>query len=318
MGSNFNAAIKSGNARIEYIWHVGGMPWAVSTSQQLINNLTSAHRRHMFGDEPDTLPDTGTYFADHVDIYPLLQRPGKQTVTLHDAEAELTGGGWDVEIANLPVVPSWPYSKRTNIHGLEGLQAIANPLSDGGIDNAVLDADVTKLSSAVKITEDIGGNLETAFTAASSSAPKVIWVGQECIAANGWAAGSNSATIGAGWRGLLRSKQQSHYTNKSSSTSTRVCDAPLNGIGNRPCYLWAFVVDVDGVPLDDEPAKLRFGKVSSDISSQDDGSLYRVKCLPWWAWMDHELEGTSGVGQLKKYYFSKGCMAMFCGVFCDI
>lgn len=298
----FAEALRGGLGRVEYIFHVAGMPWAVSTWQFPAGTLSSANLQTMFGSEHY---NTTSHFADVVDIWPFLQTPGPQMITNDDAMAKLDSGTWTAKISDLPPGdPSWPFSARITASGLEGLQSIANPRIDRSIKSARIATTFPKLDTSLSFIDDDGGRLGTACAAASSAAPVVVWIGGEAMSVSG---GTSSGTVGTATieeRGILGSVEQYHAPNKTltGAPSIRVSDAPLNGIGNRPCNLWAVVLDSSNSVISG-PVKFRHGKVSGDISY--DGGAWSVQVLPWWRWLDTELSVPACEAPMDKFVLSR-------------
>ncbi|MCP4640608.1 MAG: hypothetical protein GY851_09255 [bacterium] len=297
------SALETGTAKVEYVFHVGGMPWAVHTSG--LTSISSAYRRQMFGDE---WYGVAKYYANDVSLYPHLQTPGAQTVTMKDGVGTLDGGAWTAEILDLPAGDStFPHNQRTNIVGLEGVSAMANPRQDPTIGHADLWTAFGKAATTLSIDNDFADIIHDGITAKGGD-PYLLWIGGECVAATAEAAGSGYAldlTVAGGERGLFRSKKQSHHPRSvNTSAPIKVCSAPLNGIAARPYYLWAILVDDDGTPIDD-PHLLRHGKVGQQVSYQPGRSMWNVQCLPWWKWLDTDIHIDAFEGHLAKFTFSR-------------
>ena len=299
-------ALQKGRGRLEYIWHAGGIPWAVATSRTIISGLSSAHRQAMFGASVYSDGAGGSiYFADEVDIYPFLEVPGAIKIKSKEGIAELDGGDLTIKILNKPVVPTWPHGTRT-IHGLEGLQAVANPRQDSDVFVANLAAPLEKTETTIEVENDVGGHLSNACEESlGQTDPIFLWIGGECMAcwSGDGAIDPRTCETQTSWRGLLNSKLQSFWPNVSNQPNIRVTNYPLNGIVSRPWYLWAFLLDTDGTILDG-PFRMHHGKIGNDISS--DGAFWSVQCLPWWKWLDTDLDVASVQAKMAKYTFSRG------------
>jgi hypothetical protein len=305
--TTFEEAIKSGTGRVEFVFHVRGMPWAATTSKDFADYLVgdAISRQAMFG--ADTYNGGANYFADDVDIWPILETPGLQTIANEDAMSALSGGNWTAKIADVPPgAPAWPHSARTTIVGLEGLHAIANPRIDRSILSARIGSAFPKGEDILTLIDDAGGLLGTAADAASDASPLVLWVGGECMAAVDGSSSGTEGTAKVEYRGILGSVEQFHGPNKmlTSAPSLRVANAPLGGIQNRPYALFAFVyVDEGRSSTAIGPAMVRHGKVSSNISYSS--GMWSVECLPWWSWLDTELTVPAVSAPMAKYVLSR-------------
>jgi len=301
----FAQALARGNAHVEYVWHVGGMPWAVATSSTIISALSVAHRRAMFGGK--NYNGATTYFADQVDVWPYLEVPGAQSIRIEDGFGELDGGTWNAVISDLPVKPTWPHGNRA-IWGLEGIQSIANPRVDNSIKGAKVASIMGKADTTIDFTDDIGAALYTAIAAASDAAPFICWIGGECLAfisCTDNSDGSYTATTTAAIRGILNSKSCYHAPNRSGASGApaeRIVEQPLNGIIGRPQYLWAFVLDEADAILAG-PVKYRHGKVGGDVKT--DGQMWSVQCLPWQKWIDTEIDTRVVSSRMDDYVLSR-------------
>jgi len=303
---DFAQALARGNAHVEYIWHVGGMPWAVATSSTIISALSQAHRQTMFGSE--AYNGAATYFADEVDIWPYLEVPGAQSVRIEDGFGEIDGGTWNAILADLPVKPTWPHGNRT-IWGLEGIQSIANPRVDNTVKGAKVASIMGKADTTIKFTDDPGASLYHAINAASDASPFICWIGGEAIAFTSCvdnADGSYTATTTADLRHILNSKACYHAPNRSGNIgmpAERICEQPLNGIIGRPAYLWAFVLDEADAVLAG-PVKYRHGKVGGDVKYDGEGH-WSVQNLPWWKWIDTEIDTRVVRARMDDYVLSR-------------
>lgn len=300
----FAGALAHGHGRLEFVFHVGGMPWAVASSADMVTALTNANKRVIFGSE--TYNGGSNYWADDVDVYPMLERVDAQTISVKDGLSNLDGGTWSAKIADGPVRPTlWTHGTR-NIWGLEGLASVANPRVDGTIAASRIAKQVDKADTSVTWSEDYGAALYTKANAASAAAPKVAWIGGECLAfttAVDNSDGSYTGTTASGLRGLLNSKKCHHYVNNydSGSPAEAIVEYPLNGLIGRPYYLWAFILN-DANTIAEGPVKYRHGKVGG---VEFDDSVWSVQCLPWWKWLDTELAITPVIAHMDKYVFSR-------------
>ncbi|MCP4640235.1 MAG: hypothetical protein GY851_07385, partial [bacterium] len=90
-----------------------------------------------------------------------------------------------------------------------------------------------------------------------------------------------------------------------------IADAPLGGIAGRPCYLYAIIVDEDGVPLAEsgigaitDAAMVRHGRVGARVSRKD--GTFKIKCSPWWDWLNQKVRKEPAWATLRGYHFTRG------------
>jgi hypothetical protein len=303
MAATLPEILNAGHAKIELIWHPGGIPWAASSSSKFLANITSAHRKLMFGYQQWAGP---TYYADKVDIYPLLQPPKGWTISLKDGEGELDGGDWTAEIADIHVVPAlWDLNPRT-IYGLEGLQAVATPRNDDTLGHAILYDGLGKAATHIHVWEDWGATLEDEI-AAGGGTRHVLWIGNMAIGVDGTTADAVGVKldIDTGHTGLLRSAPQSFFPTHNGA-DIPVTDAPLYGLAGRPWYLWGYACETDGTIIDG-PALLHHGKIGTQAKQNDAGrSVWQVQCLPWWKHLDTDIVIEDVAASLDRYVFSRG------------
>ena len=308
MSATFAEIINSGHGRIEFVWHCGGATWAVSTSSGFVSNLTTYQRRLMFGMQMAIGGSPPTYYAELVDIYPILQPPGKWTVSLKDGEGTLDGGTWTAEIADVHCVPTlWTLNKR-DIYGLEGLQAVATPRNDDALGYASLYDDLTKTSTQIHIIDDWGDTIKDAVDAANTAGePYVVWIGNLAVGVTGTTAATDGVKLDIDTLenalGILRTAPQSFFPT-ANGPDIPVCNTMLGGIQGRPWYLWAFAVDQSDTILDG-PALVHHGKIGTRIQQRRGGS-WQVQCLPWWAHLDTDITIERVTASLDRYVFSRG------------
>ena len=302
VAANIFDIIGSGGAgRLHWLLHFNGMPWAVTTSQRLIDGITSAQRRLIFND-PKWIDAGDHYIADEIELYPLLQQPGKLSLKLQPGFGTFTGGDWTAEIADRHVVNKW-HGQQRSIFGLEGLTAISDPRQDQTIGAAILNKPFRADDTSIVVRKDIGGLLNTRITAAGPE-PYYLWINNECIGSDGIDSlvdGILTISIANSWRGLLRSKNCHHFTNTANSSLVWVSDQPLNGIIGKPYSLWVFAENRDGTFTD---PFLFQGKTGLDVKRQ--GGVWRIQCLPWKAWLDRNVELANFSSTMRRFVFSRG------------
>ncbi len=311
-------AMKGRGGRIEYIYHVSGYPWAVSTSKDVVTafnagtTMANAARRRLFGTAEYNGELTTVFAEDQTlcQIFPTLQPPGSQTVQADESRG-LKVGGWDVKIADIEPGFDW-YHTNGDIWGLDGLHRVAQPRVDSSIYWGILNTHLEVGDSTFKVEEASGTNLHTKIQAAEDDGI-FLWIGQECIYVTGSSNASGITTItipdsGGEGRGCFRSREQNFYLESYGNTAMVVTDAPMSII-DKPCWLWAVLFDDEGNMLLDMTGStinsgmvlIRHGKVSSGVETKK--GISRVKCHGALKSLDNDVKISHFAGgALSRYY----------------
>jgi hypothetical protein len=292
--------------RVEYVWHVAGMPYAVCSSAALTTLLASgqtARRRAMFGDSSYNAGVGDTYPADTMPIIPALASADiTQKIRMDDTAAKLTGGEWSIKLQQGNPGINWNTCltdlRLGDVWGLPCVHSIDDPRI-GQLATARLYSNFVFGNTNLDFCNDTGGRLAAKINAATYAT--YLWIGQECVIANAVADSGTYFTAMIECRNVFRTRQQSFYIDNQSS-SIFVSEKPLGGIGNRPCYLWALAIDNDGA-LTGDPALIIHGKVGTSITSS--GGVTTVQCLPWHQWLDTTVRTKAVRGSMSGYTLSR-------------
>ena len=262
-----------GGSRLEFVFHVLGYPYGLSTSHEL-NDAIDVNlniKRKLYGLAEDA---NSVYLADDTPTFDLLERPGKMGMAIDFDKAKLTGGNWKAHISNQQIGYSWPHrtsdsdAANTTIQVLDGLATIPSVQNDSSIHWATIAEDVKKADTSFDITEEdnelLIDKIDTRNTAGKTT---VLFFGQETIAVDDVTDnGDGTYTLTGVTRGAYKSMIQSHLIEEFDGKSERVADAPLGGAPGRWYELYAIpICDKTGAILD-EPFLMRFGQIQSDIS----------------------------------------------------
>jgi hypothetical protein len=320
MSSNtLQTLFEAGGANIQYAFTVGGYPWACTTTRDLADALNlagnTAIRRAIFGEAESS---TGVCFADDPDLchsFPILKQPGKQTWTVHPGQGKLAGGGFDVEIYDVDLGHTWPHSSNS-FRGIEGIHRVAQPRLDPGIgwgflaDNFGLAADVTQ---PLIVRDGNITQLKSRIDAAEQANTfHLLWIGQECVAAESCTLTGGYLTISIYYsetaRGVLRTRKQRHWNNRVSGISKIVTDVPLSVV-NKIGYVWAIPLNIDGTIMYDDSSDplcglVRWGQISTDISTKK--GMTKISVLSPFEQMNNDVTEPLPVkANLARYVFSR-------------
>ncbi len=292
-----------GAGETAYVWYCAGMPWAVSSRPV---TLTNAQRRRMFGFQNLSATYSDAYPADDVEVAPYLMPPGEQTIRMLDTQAQLQGGDWTIEISDRNPGVDWDYTSR-ELFGLEGLHTMPDARVDDGMSSALLNTSLDWNDTSLSIKDDWGDKLHTEITTNhGNSKPTYLWIGSECVATSG-APGATSGqafTVGI-TRGMYKTRPSNHLVDYANVRNLRIATAPIGGLAAaRQSYLYAIPVDSDGVPTTANIALVRHGPVTSRTTFSN--GKFRIRCGPWWKWLDTNIRLDMFSGQLRGYYLTRG------------
>lgn len=309
----FKEILETGGGNIHYVFQVSGYPWAVATSQTCVDALNAvgnvAARRKIFGTEQDT----GSYWADDVSltpIFPSLEIPSAQSFQLHEGKGEITGGGWSVTIFDIELGHTWEHGGSTIFRGLPGVHHVLGPDYDSSVGWGYLTSNCEIDDDTFTVQEQSGTTLKDGIDAASSFPHRLLWINQECIAADATSSVSGNAyTIEVSkdgsnnlGRGLFRSKHQNHYTEYYSDADPIVTDTPFSII-DKPCWLWAVAMNEDESDILAGPFCIRSGQVSPNIQTRD--GVTKIQILPPFKQLDHEIRVPVFAENLDRYIFTR-------------
>ena len=311
----FREYLQKGGGNIHYLFHVSGYPWAVATSQALVDALddagNQAARRTVFGDE-EYFNEVSVYWSEDTSlcpIFPLLEVPGAQKFQLHEGRGRLDGGNWKVEIRDKELGHTWEHGGSTIFRGLPGLHHVLGPDYDSTVGWGYLTSNLEIGEDSFTVQEQ-SALLKTGIDDASTFPFRLLWIEGECVCAD--ATGTESApayTIeiakdGSGnlGRGLFRSKHQSHYTEQLGDTDPIVSDTPFSII-DKPCWLWAVVLNEDNSDILIDPVILRSGQVSPNIQTRDGKTTIGINGPL--KQLDHEIRVPNFAEHLAKYIFTR-------------
>jgi len=315
MTKSFFDFVKAGGGRIEFVFHVGGMPYGVSTHEDVDTALDAnlTHKRTIFGSAQNS--NDSSYFADSVPIFANLDPDSirESSIRMDESRGVLRGGNWEVNIFDKDLGYDWPYRNQDEYWGLDGIHTTVNPLIDRYIYWGYLQSNFKTGSTSIKVTEEVGGDLRDKIDALTGNDAAFLWVDHECIAVDDYTAPPaleyTQYTVNA--RGLFRSRKAEHFLDPDNISRKMVCDAPLGGITGRAAYVWAIVLDPnDNTSLLCDPALILKGRVRPGVSTSEGRT--RIRCSDVLSWLDSKVESPEipnipgGRRYLDKYVLYRG------------
>jgi hypothetical protein len=315
MTKSFFDFVKAGGGRIEFVFHVGGMPYGVSTHEDVDTALDAnlTHKRTIFGSAQNS--NDSSYFADSVPIFANLDPDSirESSIRMDESRGVLRGGNWEVNIFDKDLGYDWPYRNQDEYWGLDGIHTTVNPLIDRYIFWGYLNKNFKVGDTSIRITEEVGGDLRDKIGALTGNDAAYMWIDHECIAVDDYTAPPPAEytqyTVNA--RGLFRSRESEHFIDPDRISRKMVCDAPLGGITGRAAYVWAIVLDPnDNTSLLCDPALILKGRVRPGVSTSEGRT--RIRCSDVLSWLDSKVESPEipnipgGRRYLDKYVLYRG------------
>jgi hypothetical protein len=293
MTKSFFDFVKAGVGRIEFVFHVGGFPYGVSTHDDVatVLNANLSAKRTVFGNAQNN--NDSSYYADSVPLFANLDPDSirESSVRMDESKGVLRGGSWEVTIFDKDIGYDWPYRNGSGYWGLDGIHTTINPLLDRDIYWGYLYANFKTGSSSISVSDEVGGDLDTKVQALTGDDTMLAWVDHECIAIDG----RNGLLDPSGYiftvdgRGLYRSREAEHFLDPDRISRKMVCDAPLGGIGGRAGYVWAIVLDPnDNTALLCDPALILKGRVRPTVKTSEGKT--RIQCSSVLSWLDSKVE----------------------------
>ena len=163
MAQTFYDLLANGGGRVEFVFFISGLPWAVSTHEDVATALNNpsgdadqaTYRKAMFGKASVTVDATTTVPAYNIPIVDALSpNIGSQTIKSEIGKG-LTGGNWHVSISTEPHGITYTHRSGT-IWGLEGLDVVPSDEADSAIAMARLSRKLFDTDSTLYFENDLG------------------------------------------------------------------------------------------------------------------------------------------------------------------
>jgi hypothetical protein len=315
---------ETGAGRIDYVWHVSGMPWATCNTTQLTTYL------EIFRNEGGTLPLNVTdWFGAEgnsgrfVRFLTAYDERNTRWEWSFDEAAGLSGGDHQVQIAEIDPGIDWSvlnavpddspgvyiYNATGIISaaqwGLPGVSQIYDVSNDDGIYYGEILTTAQKDATTIRIKDvrGLGAWLGTLTFASIDYA--LLWIGHEVVGVTSYVDNGDGVYTLTVERGLLRTRPQAHVAPEYATLGEYVSTAPLGGIVGRPSCLWAFPSDDNGATYG-RPTLLLHGKVSQGIRIKDGVATIRV--LGPLEWLKAPGATSDYTGNLTGYVLQRGNM----------
>jgi hypothetical protein len=239
-----------GGGKYAAVFHIAGMPWAVTTSTELVAALSDpnrfgtnsqkqqhAYRRLLFGEQwvagaPQSYP------SDHVQIIPSLDPDlGKQSID-YDESKGLSGGGWSVKFGRDAHGAEYSHFRDGAVPGTyDGLDVMPDPIFDSSIKTGILaaDWDGTDEGEDTITWENDTGLLDLVVAKSAASKPVYVWSQNSCIGLDDDTLGTFTAN---GYSGCLRTVREPLYLTQADTGATMLASGPATSIIGMGAVLW--------------------------------------------------------------------------------
>lgn len=238
-----------GGGKYAAVFHIAGMPWAVTTSTELVSALSDpgavsaaqknarAYRRLLFG-EQYVGGSADSYPSDHVQIIPSLDSNlGKQSIS-YDESKGLSGGGWSVRFGRDAHGATYTHFRSGAVAGTyDGLDVMPDPIYDASIKTGILaaDWDGTGDGEATLTWENDTGLLDLVVEDSAASKPTYVWSKNSCIGLEDDEVGTFTAD---GYGGCLRTVREPIYLTQADTGATMFTSGPATSIVGMGAILY--------------------------------------------------------------------------------
>ena len=317
----------AGGGKYAAVFHIAGMPWAVTTSTELVAALADpdhfgtnsqkqqhTYRRLLFGEQwvagaPQCYP------SDHVQIVPSLDPDlGKQSIS-YDESKGLTGGGWSVKFERDAHGAEYSHFRTGAVAGTyDGLDVMPDPIYDATVKTGVLAADWDGSGNgAGTLTWGLDtGLLDLVVDNSAASNPVYAWTQSSCIGLDDDGLGTNTAN---GYGGCLRTVREKINVITTDGGSTMIASAPMTTIVGMAAILYLIPMTADGEIVDIDqagsttladytlPIILREGPVQPNPTFSADE--WKISCGFFEDFMNVDIPAEEFNGELRGYRFHR-------------
>jgi hypothetical protein len=297
----------SGN-KLAQVYFVSGMPWAITDSQELVDNIDTNLRRKLFGVNARGVP--AAYPADDVVIIPTLDpNTGDQTIQ-YTQKKGLTVGGWKVRFDSDNIGSNFSDYYDGDCYGLLGLD-VRPRLVDPDIKIAELDSEypIPGTTGSAKI-RDVAGFAAWVTAGIAGGNYVIAWIGQHAIAIDG-IAGPTNEVYTLTFKTCFRSKQEFLFPTDSNDRVVQIYSAPVTGIVGRAAYHFLIELKDNGTLQEDfstggddvYPIIYRQGQVQANPDK--DGSTWTINHTGFTSWLNVDVPNPVVRGGLRGFCLSR-------------
>lgn len=313
----------AGGGRYAAVFHVAGMPWAVTTDKDLVAALSDpgavsdaqkyarAYRRLLFGKRLVTV--FGHYPSDHVQVIPSLDPDlGKQSIS-YDESKGLSGGGWGVKFGRDAHGAEYSHFREGAVSDTyDGLDVMPDPIYDSTVKTGILDVDWGGVVGTLTWNNDTG-LLAKVVAATAAGNPYYTWFGSSCVALRDNTLGTNTAHA---YPNCLRTPSEKVIVDTLDDSSMQITSAPSTSIVGMSATLWLVPMTADGdiaglptagdltdLDLYTKPVQFRAGPVKPSPRCDPEG--WKIDCGFWQDFLNVNIPVDIFDGELRGYKFSR-------------
>jgi len=333
--ASFADDMAGGGGKYAAVFFIAGMPWAVTTSTELVAALSDpnhggtdaqknawAYRAMMFGQR--NLPGINAYPSDHVQIIPSLDADlGKQSIS-YDESKGLSGGGWTVKFGRGAHAATYTHFRSGAVAGTyDGLDVMPDPMYDASVKTGILAGDWDGTGAGATLSwENDTGLYDLIKTNNTAGNPTYIWMQNSCLGVEDASNATAPIYTATAYSGCLRTVREPIYLNQANSGATMMASAPATSIVGMPAVLWLVpmtdagaivglpVAPTDLTDLDEytKPVMFRAGPVKPNPTC--DTKTWKVDCGSWLDYMNVDVPIEEFSGELQGYMLSRTTAAL--------
>ena len=262
--------LKGGGGRIEYAMTIQGMPYILTSSDQLTDTIGASEelRQKLLGART-----TIKQYADDAYVMTAIESVGAQRMRA-DPTKGVSSTPLSVQLFHDGIKRDWSrWFGDTHETGIPGISYALSQASHPTMRLGRLAIGVSRSETEWDVFDETG-NLQTYLDSQITTYGEAfVWIDRECVVVDqtGTSAvddafGIDTAT--ASNRGVFRSVMSSHTIDQASGSSGLIMSAPLGYVGGRYAYVYAIACDDDCSDLS-EPAMIHCGVISDNIRNNE-------------------------------------------------
>lgn len=307
---------KAGGGDAALLWHPAGMPWACTSSVDLVSALSNtadadviAFRKKLFGEAQIAGGGMTTRSsAIDVQIVPTLATDSFSISYAYTDKNGLDGGNYDVAISREP--SGLTYSYRGTGVTPSGVYCGLDVIEDYKYDPTLLHATLANNFDGDATSLTFEGPTAAALHAAINTntgldVPTYLWFGQSCVMARTSTDNGDGTYTCVAYAGAFRTTYGLTLVKTEDGFSVTIANAPMSGIIGRPANMW-LVLMRDGAIQDistAEPILIGPGIVANN--PRGDAGTWKITCRGWLDWWDVDIPVTQFTGELAGFRFCR-------------
>jgi len=314
-----------GGGKYAAVFHIAGMPWAVTTSTELATALSDpdragtnsqkqqhTYRRLLFGERQITV--LADYPSDHVQIIPSLDPDlGKQSIS-YDESKGLSGGGWGVKFGRNASGATYSHFRSGAVNGTyDGLDVMPDPIYDATVKTGILALDWGGTVGNFTWGNDTGlfDLIDDNDDDPNPGVPTYLWIQSSCLGVKDAVDNGDGTFRATAYSGCLRTPREKIIVDTLDDSSSMVTSAPSTSIVGMSATLWLVPMTADGDIVDIDqtgsltlsdytaPVQFRTGPVKPNPTCDPEG--WKIDCGFWQDFLNVNIPVDTFDGEIRGY-----------------